>query len=87
MTETHQESHTPKTDLLNTKTLNNMNHTCLKGTMEKVDSGETLVKPNNFNHINEVRSDACEAIPFRLLQTVIAVSEKAAKPVPLQPGS
>ena len=54
MTETHQESHTPKTDLLNTKTLNNMNHICLKGTMEKVDSGETLVKPNNFNRINEV---------------------------------
>ena len=43
MTETHQESHTPKTDLLNTNPLNNMNHICLKGTMEKVDRGETLV--------------------------------------------
>ena len=46
--------HTKNRPFSTPKTLNNMNHICLKGTMEKVDSGETLVKPNNFNHINEV---------------------------------
>ena len=62
-TEIQQESHTTNTDLLNTKTLKIMNRNCLKGTMEKVDSDETLVKPNNFNHINEVGLARVNPIP------------------------